>query len=128
MGEHVERVALTARLWEPPTNIRPAHRASSNVGIKRAPRIKRKGRSSPSVKRGLVRVTLNFYEPATCQGSEFWPAEAFEKLNSPFPIRASSSLGTDQHQLGGMCWMTCGVSQRDHAAKGRAQHDRLHYA
>ena len=70
-------------------------------------------------------MALDLQEPAARQGADFRAAKAFEQRHAPVSMRASGGLGADQHQLGGVGRMARGVSQRDHAAERRAQHDRI---
>ena len=73
-------------------------------------------------------MALNLEESAARQGADFRTAKAFEQSHAPLAMRTAGSLGADQHQLGGMGRMTRGVSQRDHAAKRRTQHDWIYDA
>jgi hypothetical protein len=69
-------------------------------------------------------VALNLQKSSSRQRADFRSAKVLEQRHPPVSMCTSGGLRADEHQLGGMGGMTCGIGQRDHAAKRRAQYDR----
>jgi hypothetical protein len=44
-------------------------------------------------------MALGFHEPATCEGTDFRAAEAFEQRHAAIPMRAAGGFGADEHQF-----------------------------
>ena len=117
--------AIMLNVWSSPpglVNYWITHNPTNDIRIARRASVERECEAQPGVKGCLVTVSLK--HPTTRHLADLRPSQFLEHADTPLFLRATSCLGADENQLGGVRRVTCRIGHGDLAAKRGAQHDR----